>query len=344
MRTMPLLVASSLALAALVTAPRAEACSPALGVHGTLPTTSAEQWPTNLPIHLFSVLDITLDEAGVPLYSVLVDGQPATLVEAAQAQRSRAGGLQVVVEPPPIPGQQVLLSGTFCPASQGCPPVNLAFVAAPPDVEGPTESPALWFDLYDHKDDDAAVGSCVDLGAFTVTLHVDGSPQPEDASPLMYTIQAFTDASLTNAVGSWRRITQGGSESFYISGAPELVVPQLADAYCFRVDIEDLAGNDGVSSSVTCKPCRYRADPDSPFSLIDFNEAALYPGGQCADWINPIDDDFQHHPGPGVTPEAQSTTSGGCQLVVAANSSHVGLLLGALSLLALLSRRRHPGS
>src|SRR4051812_34865809 len=95
-------------LALLAAAPRAHACG-ALppGVSGTIPA-DGQKYPGNAAVVLQGQ-GISLTDA-----SVTVDGQPATLKDVSKTFFSEVGLFGVTVEPTPAPGQQVVITGTFC--------------------------------------------------------------------------------------------------------------------------------------------------------------------------------------------------------------------------------------
>lgn len=326
-----LFVASALLTLGLVApAPRAEACSPPPpGVYQTLPATGAS-WPLNVPVHLFG--GAALGDGVDSFYTATVNGQPATLVEVSE-KTSLDGSLQVRVEPPPSIGDVVAIAGTFCPAELSCYPIEMEYTVAAEDVAGIDAAPALWFDLHEHAHEPG--GSCGPPGTLTWWLHLeDLATQTASESPLIYTVTAFAPGDLSTPVRTWSLLGRGGDEALEVWGDVDPAGVDPAEAFCFRVDVADLAGNPGQSSSTSCAPCRFHADEEYAAGEPAWSSADVYPGGLCADGaVNPT-----------VEPEGEfvgDLETRACQVASAPGAPGGGLLLAAaLPLLGLARRRR----
>ena len=235
----------------------------------------------------------------------------------------------VQIEPLPAEGQEVSLRGKLC-MSQDCNEVETHFTVGPPDTEAPAgAAPSLWFDLHDHADDDG-LDSCGEGPSFVWFFHLEGMLEASAEAPLVYTLTAFKDNALDTSAWIRRMAAPDLEATFRISGSDEMVMPYLPGAYCFRVDVSDLAGNPGPSSEVVCTPCHYRADA-SEDAVENFSEEDVYPGGMCAGGeTNPEE--------PVVIEGCQCRAGAGTGAGTGAGGS--GLWLGALPFAAWRARRR----
>jgi len=272
-------IACLLAAGALVSlAPRADACQPPPSEFtGSIPK-SGETYPANAAIFFLGV-DLLPD--GV---SVTVDGQAATLKPVTTGALAQAASLVATIEPPPSPGQNVVISGDFC-AEPSCKSVTVQFTAGPEDTVTPQPSEIKAFDVYDHADY-VSQNSCdndIEVSWFFDLLAPGFDPSE---SPRIYSLERSTDASFTNGI-----VLHTGFA--YSDGFPHiergftgtLAGNDPAEAFCFRLSTVDAAGHSAGSSPVVCKPryCRAESGP-SPMSLPSepiWTSADTYAGGSC---------------------------------------------------------------
>ena len=270
------------ALALVAAAPRAHACSPLPpGVFSTLPVDGGN-YPGNAAVMLQG-------QGTSPLEAVVtVDGQPATLKDVSKDRFSELGYYGVTVEPTPKEGQQVVITGTFCPPMTGCNPVTLHYQAAAPDTVAPPPIDLLSYSIYDYPDFKSSGGDCQsdsDLGwwlKLKATL-----PAALNESPLIYAIERFDDAAMGGKViaasgyvsASWSSTVSIRNTVNGLGGKPP------TEAFCFRVKAYDTAGNTPSVSPVLCKPCNYRVDSapvgDFPPAEPTWTAADAFPGGAC---------------------------------------------------------------
>lgn len=260
----------SLVVLALVQLPaRARACTPPLPELTSSVPASGASHPANADIWLSGYgLDISAATA-------TVDGAPATLT-----QNLAGFGFAVRVEPAPLPGQEVVLTGPFC---EGCPPgQSIAYTAVAPDEAPPAPPVQVRIDIHDHAANDAPIGSCEEFREFRFWFNVDGPPAGDGEAELFYeavtrrlaapdepwvTKQARVTSDLTSMV--W-----GGTESD-LGGAP------ISEFLCVQVRAVDAAGH--ASAWVeACSPCHLLVDESSGSSQPMWTDADFFPGGACA--------------------------------------------------------------
>ncbi len=314
-------------------AAEAEACSPPLpGLSGTMPS-EGQTYPANGHV-LFHGEGITLDGVGVT-----VDGVAATLVPASPGgPLSRLAPLVARVEPAPLPGQEVVISGSFCSDDFGnCAPETLRYIAAEPDLEAPAVGAPVdvSYDVYDHRQTDAGVGACQGSDDTHYYIHVDSDLAGGEGTPVYWWITGTAPGA---AEPSFERIVpvQGPSLDIAValwddvSGAPDV---------CIDVAITDAAGNMVAEVGSSCAACMYRADDDGQLRVEFVEEPSwtaldAYPGGSCTTGVDPDE------PPPGN--EGDMVVQSGCGCVTAGGRDAGWAWLVALSGLALgvLRRRR----
>ncbi|EYF07630.1 hypothetical protein [Chondromyces apiculatus] len=344
MRTFGLLAGSLLFLAGTLHAPDAEACVPLPpGVYGTLPDATTATWPVNAPLSFYNIGALPSDASGPLHHEVTVDGTPATLVEVAADPQIMRYHIRARISPEPVPGQEVHISGTFCPPEDQCPEVDLRFTVGEMDEVAPEGTPSVWFDLYDHADEEPD-NNCVEARAFTWKAHVEMPPQAAGEGPLLYNIVALRrDEANGGQLVPFRQwlhevpeaTASGGiEETFTLEGGVGLAIPDLAEGFCLQVSVSDEARNWGEEPTTVCAPCHFRQD-DAPYSEgATFSDANLYLGGLCADGHVVTEEDE-------VPPD--EVPSDGCQMGASAGAAGAGgsgLWLGALPFAAWLARRR----
>jgi MYXO-CTERM domain-containing protein len=261
------------ALSVLVARP-AEACGPPEpGLERSVPEDGAT-YPGNAAL-LFDGFSISL--AGV---TVTVDGEPAALVPAPFDDV--APGLAVLVEPTPMEGQTVVVSGPFC---DECEPEAITYTAGPPDLTAPQPLvDSTFFAVYDHSDFVSSGGDCMSDSDLTLYVHLT-QMHPEPGQPSLFTIAWDPDGE--GGLGFRRTVlVEAGAEVVPVS----LVTEQFGDKdpvdeVCLEVTAFDAAGN-AAEPFELCPACFARADAlgletDTP-PEPDWTEADGVPGSPCA--------------------------------------------------------------
>jgi MYXO-CTERM domain-containing protein len=278
-----LLAALPLVTLPLLAPAPARACTPLPpGVSGSIPTDGGK-YPGNAAILLMgNGIDLTAA-------TVTVDGQPAALKDATALLAPGIGSVGALVVPPPMAGQMVVVSGTFCSAGEMCPVTTIHYQAIAADTTAPVGGDLVGFNVLDYTDFKSSGGDCQSDSDFA--WFVEGKTQVPDpaGSPEMYTFEALPDAQSTTPVFTQSGfIPDSGQPNATLRGlASQLMGKSLPEALCFRMRSFDAAGNTPATSMETlCKPCYYRAD-SSP--LMGFGPPAepmwkvadIYPGGTC---------------------------------------------------------------
>lgn len=330
-----------LASAALSTAaPRAHACSPpAQGVTGTVPA-EGEKYPGNAAV-LLQGQGISITDA-----SVTVDGQPATMKDAywtVHLVKTRFVGF--FVEPTPVAGQSVVVTGTFCPPGSGCNPVTLHYQATAAFNEAPTPVDLVEVDVYDYPDFKSSGGDCLSDSLVTWWLHLK-SPVPDRATEgaVLYVIDVLPSL--------------GGEPDYIASGLvepgwdPVVALPWLdfgfegqpvPEEHRFNISTFNSVGNmpspGGKSPSGTC---HYRVDTIPSNGSLPaeptWTAADIYPGGPCETTTG------SGSGGGGGSGREDVVIDGcGCRVAGDVDSSASGLfgaMIGALGASVRLARRR----
>lgn len=291
-----------LVAASVLLARPAHACSPPQpGLFGTVPS-DGTSYPANAHI-LFEGYGISLDDV-----VVTVDGAPASLVEAAPDSPLAGASARVArVEPEPIPGAAVVITGTFCDMGDGmCDEQVIAFTATEPDVDAPTVEPtfAVSYDVFDHQQLDPGVGSCQTSSGVHYYIHVDGEVSgvtpdgslPEGTSPEFWVV---TGTSKSAAEPAFERIVAVATPTLDL--VVELDDEAVVDApeLCIDVALVDAAGNVLGEVASSCAACLFRDDDDGGIRTTFIEEpswttADVYPGGSCPATFEPppaVDDD-----------------------------------------------------
>lgn len=352
---------AALTAAALLSAtPRAHACTPLPpGVFATIPA-EGQKYPANAAI-IVQGQGISLTDA-----AVTVDGAPATLKDVSTTFFAGLGIFAVTVEPPPAAGQAVAVTGTFCMAGSGCPPVALHYVATAADTVAPKPIDLVGFNVHDYTDFKSGGGDCQSDSDFAWWIELKSQvPDLATDGAVMYRIEGYADATLAGGVVV---------EAFgYVDNTGQVVLPirrtvnvlagkSLPEAMCFRVKSYDSAGNTpSISPELQCKPCYYRAEgiPGNGFPPAQpmWTPADIYLGGPCDSTMTGSGGNY---PDAGLPHDTTSSTSGaggsgggangdqvveGCGCRVAGESESASGLIGTLVLamgasLRLTRRRR----
>jgi hypothetical protein len=247
--------------------------------------------------------------------AVTIDGIAARLqpIEASGKNESIANLLRglhaVAVSPEPGPGQRVVVSGPAACGFSGaddssgeCPPFELAYTATEPDVTPPAV-PAVTYEARYTR------GIC-GTGNLNPVYDVYIPPPLEGgaAAPVMYLIEAFRDATLTDRVDHLVTLAERASHTLRLSQADAIG--------CVRIQAFDLAGNESPPAVECALPAVPPPPPDE-----DEDEAK--------------DDEPERR-------QLQSATSDGCRLAgaVGAGPAPWAPLLAASALFAGRLRRR----
>lgn len=230
---------------------RASACEPLPAeLKSSVPADGAEL-PANSAVLLFGQ---SLSVSGI---EATVDGQPAGLTEA---EAVAGAGLAVKIDPEPLPGQTVALSGDFCQDAGGCGVSTLSFVVTAPDVTAPSpDARELFFAVYDHLDFLSSGADCQYDSDVTYYVHV--LDAPPDGAVTVFTASWDPDGDgPTPAAFSGSALGTGGESVIPISvTAATLQGADPLTGVCLTVTVGDLAGNPPRTETV-CPACYHRAD------------------------------------------------------------------------------------
>jgi len=252
----------------------ARACgAPEPGLTSTTPK-NGETYPANAAL-LFSGFDISLD--GV---TVKVDDQAAELVPAAFA--SSWANIAVLIEPPPMVGQTVVVSGAFCEFGD-CEPVTLTYTAGALDLVAPVPvADASRFTVYDHADFESSGGDCQSNSDLTFYVRV-----MQDA-PAAGEAPGVVSAAWAEGGGSFQDFTFTASESAFMAIAvdsPQLDGKDPTTEVCLKITATDLAGN-AAEPFELCPACFFRKDEGEndggPVPEPAWTDADAVPGSACA--------------------------------------------------------------
>jgi hypothetical protein len=290
LRVPHVLAAAAVALASLSTPP-AEACSPPLpGLYDTVPADGVT-YPSNGHVLFYGY---GIDLSGV---SVTVDGVAASLVGPDPGDPlGRVADLVARVDPEPNPGQQVVITGTFCDDSTGeggCEATSLTFIAGDPDTIAPSTGGLfeLSYDAHDHTDTDGGVGSCFGGGGLRYYVHVDTDigeliPSGElaaGATPMFWIVTGTSESAAEPAFE--RVVATADPDLDLVVTLDDMAVVDAADI-CIDVALVDAAGNALSEVASSCAACMYRNDDDGTTQEIEpdepeWNSGDVYPGGLC---------------------------------------------------------------
>ncbi|MEM9454647.1 MAG: hypothetical protein AAGF11_10745 [Myxococcota bacterium] len=227
-----------------------------------------------------------------------VDGLAATVTTEPRSQALHyvAWGpayraLALTLEPPVEPGQIVHVFGNLCPpqAEQepGCAEFDLQFEAGPPTFDPPLMDPEFWYDVYDHGSVAMSHSSCpVAPARFSIDAWVDIDEQAP--APTYFEIlrrPRDTPGQWATVDRRWRLEPDhepGGLHLRYLLDEVIGWLP-LADAFCFELRTEDLAGNAGPTIE-RCPPCHDQIGEQESGFISDFPDG---PPRYSDEWIHP---------------------------------------------------------
>lgn len=212
-----------------------------------------------------------------------IDGQAAQVVvdeELSLAEEIFEGNFRTLalrVEPAPMPGQTVHLSGQPCEMFDAplCEPIDVTFTATEPDQTPPGEIGVVSYDLV--RLTDFEENSCGERGSW---IEVELSLAPDigaDEALVMYDLTA-THAQLDIAVSS-----RGHAEDLGESMRRSVEVFKVGEdfpieGWCVAIRTVDAAGNESASAA-SCSPCMWvTREPNTLFGDEMWNPV---PGGAC---------------------------------------------------------------
>jgi MYXO-CTERM domain-containing protein len=287
--------------------------------------------------------------------TVTVDGAPASLIPADNVTPVGFGNQAALIDPAPAAGQEVVISGTFCPQEQTCPPATISFVTSAPDTTAPAAPSSMTFDIHDYADFKAFGGSCQsdsDLAWWITTI---AEPAAKEESLVILAIEGFRDEAFTDLAFSSTSFLDATFAKVGVRQTINILNGEAApEAFCIRATTSDAAGNKAAKSISSCRPCKFKVEneptmsPNPPMEPV-WAAADTYPGGTC----DPGGGAGGAGGGAGAGVgggggnggEEDDTTTGGCGCRVPGEETGGGAA-GAAGLLALsvvglgLSRRR----
>lgn len=275
-RRLPLTLAA-LGLAWTLAPAPARACEPLPpGLTSSVPA-DGEGLPANAAV-LFFGQELTL--TGV---SVTVDGAPAALVPADAVA---GAALAARVDPPPAPGQTVVIAGDFCQESGGCGPSMLTFTASAADDTSPTPvTEGSFFAIYDHGDFVSSGGDCQYDSDLTFYVHlVDGASVADARTVFTATWDPDGLGPIPAAFGR-SALGTGGASVLTISVTADKLLGKAPTDVCLTIQVADLAGNPPASYEL-CPACYLRQDATVPDGSTPpepaWTEDDAVPGSACA--------------------------------------------------------------
>ncbi len=346
-RTRLLLPLAALTAIPLLTAsPRAHACTPLPeGVFSTIPA-EGQKYPANAAV-ILQGQGISLTDA-----SVTVDGKPATLKDVSTTLLSETDLFGVTVEPTPVAGQNVVITGTFCGVGSGCPMVALHYLATAAIAALPPPVEPVGFDVYDYPDFKSGGGDCQSDSDFAWWVRLKSPiPDPAKDGAVMYVIEGYTPAQSEGptfkargfVTASWNPVVTIRQYVGILGGEP------LPESTCFSVETYDSAGNHSSSVKSLCKPCNYRADmvPISGLPPAEpmWTAADIYPGGMCDSLTTGTGGASAGAGGSGGGKTAGDQVVGGCGCSVTGEEAPISGIFGALvlalgAMMRIVRRRR----
>ena len=275
-RWLPLTLAA-LGLSWALAPARARACEPLPpGLTSSVPA-DGEGLPANAALLFFGQ---ALSLTGV---SVTVDGAPAALVPADAVA---GAALAARVDPPPAPGQAVVIAGDFCQESGGCGPTMLAFTASAADDTPPTPiTDGSFFAIYDHGDFVSSGGDCQTDSDLTFYVHlVDGASVGDARTVFTATWDPDGLGPIPAAFGD-STLGTGGASVLSISITADKLLGKTPADVCLTIQVGDLAGNKPASYEL-CPACYLRQDATVPDGSTPpepaWTEDDAVPGSACA--------------------------------------------------------------
>lgn len=266
-----------------------------------------------------------LDSEGL---EVTVDGLAATVTTEPRSQALHYVGwgpayraLVLTVEPPVEPGQLVHVFGDLCPpqAEQepGCADFDLQFEVGPPTFDPPRIDPEFWYDVYDHGSVAMSHSSCTVAPArFSVDVRLEVDEQTHAPSHYEVFRRPRDAPGQWEPVGHrWRLEPDHAPGDLHFRYLLDEVIGwlPLADAFCFELRTEDLAGNAGPTIE-RCPPCHDEIhDPGAGFVSTfpddppGYSDESILPDGYCPPFL--LGDDSTG--GTGEPPVMDETGTGG---------------------------------
>lgn len=205
-----------------------------------------------------------------------VDGVPAKLVLVPEhshglhfwawdyAYRTMA----LRVEPPPLPGQTLVVTGDPCLQWEGmsyCDEVELSYTVGDADVEPPDAPAELWYDVYDHGSVASDDQLCSHTSArFELTIYTE-----IERSVLEHPLEYHLSRRPRHTPGEWALVEHDWLRDaddpdprarwLHLPEEVEGVLP-LAEAYCLRLQTFDASESPSpvaAAAAATCPAATY---------------------------------------------------------------------------------------
>lgn len=244
--------------------------------------------------------------------SATIDDAPVTVVidEAASEWRDSDfaySTLALRLDPEPLPGQTLSLSGDPCEydftRGESCDGFEVTYVAEEIDEVAPVAPSQWWWDGWfvpEAPDELLPNGSCKDmatLGDLTVSYTFGDDLVVDDSTDLLVRIWSTPESDSTAYVPAVRAIRSAADAMWLPLFIDQTRYPIAESPACIHIEVVDLAGNSsGVLES--CEPCSVQFGSINP---------ACYPvGGHCGESApeHETSEGCYSHPVPHEPPDA----------------------------------------
>lgn len=319
------------------------ACSPGPSqVHEIWPA-DGETLPANAAIVFIGDSLHTHGGFEVDPLQATVNGQPASIsiddtLSLFHGAVDSYTVLAVRVDPTPVPGDVVDITGTPC-AFESCPSLAYQVTVGEPDQIPPTGVSELWWDFVysgttvPNPDLPDSCGGHTPTGYFDISASFD--------SPIPAGERWFAHLRVVPDQGGpgdpwqykWYLSTESIDRQIRFQ-YDEIPVYTSPTGYCVRLSVYDMAGNT-VGTREQCLPCRTAA------SVIDgIPDYQFYPGGDCAEGVGGGVDAGPGIADAGAADAGNAPDTGGCSIADRTSSTQWLVLV---LLVLLMTRQARPG-
>ncbi len=249
----------------------ANACDPAFWYWDTVPHTD-EPYPSNAAPMLKGYGSI--DEV-----SATIDGVDATVTADPELSKLFIG-VALQLDPPPAPGQTVVITYP----GEGCDnlpcPNELTYIASEPDTTTPTAATVDELNVVRYASEE--YDSCGDIyGGVEWWLHLQHQ-EDDTGAPEFIDIRGYDPEHPETTLVSVTR--GGGAERASLARAFAFIdgLAALPDSLCFEVEVMDMTGKTSEVVTDICQVCHFRdGEPSDDGNEPEWDETDIVPGGVC---------------------------------------------------------------